>query len=155
MRFLWIETEIGRISCSANAQILYRSHTGAAFSNFIPFGPDCTPNRPTPGDRLGNQITLAGTNRLLDDIQASFGLNTNFGQNPNPATDFYIADLDKNDGTGGAPGTLFASSKATGTTPGVSVLNLTFPFETVVPNNFTVVFSQFRGDSRWCRRPLQ
>ena len=137
MRFFWLVVAIGCVSCSADAQLLYQSNTGAAFSNFIPFGPDGTPSRPAPGDRLGNQITLAGTNRLLDDIQVSFGLNTNFGQNPNPATDFYTADLYKNDGAGGAPGTLFASSKVTGTTPGASVLSLTFRLR------------------QWCPIPLQ
>lgn len=141
MRFIWVIALLVWVTCVVNAQVLYQSNTGAAFSNFIPFGPDGTLNRPAPGDHLGNQITLAGTNRLLDDIQASFGLNTNFGQNPNSATDFYTADLYKNDGAGGAPGSLFASSKVTGTNAGAAVLNLTFPFETEVPNTFTVVFS--------------
>src|SRR5437016_12021600 len=63
---------------SAGAQ-LYQDTTPPAFNNFIPLGPDGTPGRPTPGDHMGNQITLAGTNRLLDNIHLYFGLNTNFG----------------------------------------------------------------------------
>ena len=128
------------VTPAASAQV-YQSTTGSSFSNFIPLGPDGTPGRPVPGDHMGNQITLAGTNRLVDEVRVSFGLNTNFGQNPNPATDNYTVDFYRNDGAGGAPGTLFSTSTVTGTNPGASVLTLSFPFETLVPNTFTVVVS--------------
>src|SRR4051794_22833947 len=119
---------------NVRAAVVYHDTTGASLSNFIPFGPDGTAGRPVPRDHLGNQVTLAGTERLLTDVQLFFGLNTNFGTNPNPSTDTYTVTLYKNDGPGGAPGTFIGSSSVSGTNAGAAVLPLTFPFSVVVPD---------------------
>ena len=58
------------MSGTAKSDTLYQE-TGLGSFDFIPFENDPTPNRPV-GDHLGNTITFAGTNRLLDHVQVAF-----------------------------------------------------------------------------------
>jgi hypothetical protein len=51
----------------AKSDVIYQATTFE--NNYVPFGPDTTPNRP-PGDHLGNTITFAGTARALDSASA-------------------------------------------------------------------------------------
>ncbi len=80
---------------NARADIVYRANV--VENNYVPFGEDGTPNRPVPGDQLGNTITLDGTNRTLDRISVNVALNNAAGS-PAPATDTWTLDLYLNDG---------------------------------------------------------
>jgi len=80
---------------SARADVVYQAET--LENNYVPFGEDGTPNRPVPGDQLGNTITLDGTARNLTRITMNIALN-NDAQNPDPADDTWTADIYLNDG---------------------------------------------------------
>jgi hypothetical protein len=113
--------------------------------NFVPFGEDGTPNRPVPGDMLGNTITLDGTNRTLDRI--TIAVST--GWNPAVGTDTWTVALYLNDGpideASGLmqPGTLIAKASTDVTMPPFEQA-VVFDFSStavVVPDSFTVVIS--------------
>src|SRR5262249_54851396 len=95
----------------SNGQLaVYQDFVTAQTHNDILFRDGRTPSRPLLGDHLGNQITLAGSNRYLSDVILYFDLNTNFNTAPTPSEDLYTAELFKNDGPGSAPGTRIATS---------------------------------------------
>jgi hypothetical protein len=123
----------------AKAAIVYERSNLQVPNNYVPFGDDGTPGRPVPGDHLGNQVTLAGTDRLLTQATVWFGYG-NSGGLVDTWHDTYTVELYKNDGTGGAPLTKLATSSvgADSLGPPISVV---FPFSVVVPNTFTVVVS--------------
>ena len=138
---------------NARADVVYRAD--APENNYVPFGEDGTPNRPVPGDQLGNTITLDGTNRSLDRITVQVALN-NSVNNPAPATDTWTLDLYLNDGAPDPsgllqPGTLIASASTLVVMPPFSqpaVFNYTGS-GVVVPDSFTVVISSTHPTNTW------
>ena len=130
---------------NARADIVYRANV--VENNYVPFGEDGTPNRPVPGDQLGNTITLDGTNRTLDRISVNVALNNAAGS-PAPATDTWTLDLYLNDGDPDPSG-LLQPSTLIGSASTVVIMppfNQTVVFNytgsgLVVPDSFTVVIS--------------
>jgi hypothetical protein len=107
-------------------------------ANFVPFADDGTPGHPNPGSYIGDQVTLAGTDRNVTSVSVTFGTNTA------PATDQYTCQLYENDGLGGGPGTLLGSSTVTvpSTAIQAGIWSTSFPFaDVLVPNTFTYVLS--------------
>jgi hypothetical protein len=137
---------LGLISGMVRADIVYLDN--AIENNFIPFGPDGTPGRPMPGDQLGNQITLAGTDRLLQSATVMFALNNSAGNAP-ARRDTYTMSLYFNDGpldpNGSGlrePGTLIGTSSVTTTSSSAQNITVRFPFSgLLVPDSFTAVVS--------------
>ena len=128
---------------SARADVVYLAAT--LENNYVPFGEDGTPNRPVPGDQLGNTITLDGTARNLTRITMNIALNNSAGA-PAPADDTWTADIYLNDGPPDPSG-LLQPSTLIGTTnievimPPDSV-TVVFDFTgqgVVLPDSFTVV----------------
>ena len=128
---------------TARADVVYQAVTFEP--NYVPFGEDGTPNRPVPGDQLGNTITLDGTARNLTLITMSVALNNAAG-NPDPATDTWTLDVYLNDGDPDPsglqqPGTLIASASVDVAMPPFSQ-SVVFDFTSqgvVVPDTFSVV----------------
>ena len=123
---------------NAQASVVYQTANdpNTPFANYVPFGNDGTPGHPNPGAYIGNQITLAGSDRYVTDVSVMLGTNSSI-----PATDLYTCQLYSNDGLGGAPGTLLGSSTVSVTTAG-GVWSTSFPFaDVLVPDTFTFVLS--------------
>jgi hypothetical protein len=118
--------------------------TAAGSNDFVPFENDGTPNRPF-GDRLGNEITFAGTARYLNHVQVVFA---SIGPKE---IDTYTLDLYKNDGPidphSGLqrPGTLIAEFKTQASNiplPGNGGYGVDWNFSpTLVPDSLTAVVS--------------
>ena len=118
--------------------------TGLNSNDFVPFENDATPNRP-PGDRLGNQITFAGTARYLNHVQVVFA---SIGPKE---IDTYTLDLYKNDGPTdpvsglSMPGTLiaqFTTQASNVPLPGNGGYGVDWNFNpTLVPDTLTAVVS--------------
>jgi len=118
--------------------------TGLGSGDFVPFENDGTPNRPL-GDRMGNQITFAGTARYLDHVQVVFA---SIGPKE---IDTYTLDLYKNDGpidpgSGLArPGTLIAEFTTQASNiplPGNGAYGVDWNFNpTLVPDSLTAIVS--------------
>jgi PEP-CTERM motif len=127
----------------ARADSIYNV-TGLGSGDFVPFENDGTPNRPF-GDRLGNEITFAGTARYLNHVQVVFA---SIGPKE---IDTYTLDLYKNDGpidpTSGLrePGTLIAELKTQGSNiplPGNGGYGVDWNFSpTLVPDSLTAIVS--------------
>ncbi len=130
---------------NARADVVYRDQL--LENNYVPFGEDGTPNRPVPGDQLGNTITLSGTNRTLDRISVNVALNNAAGS-PAPATDTWTVDLYLNDGNPDPsgllqPGTLIGTASTVVVMPPFST-TVVFDYTgsgVVLPDSFTVVIS--------------
>ena len=128
---------------SARAAVVYQALTPE--NNYVPFGEDGTPNRPTPGDQLGNTITLAGTARNLTRITMNIALNNSVGS-PADADDIWTADVYLNDGAPDPsgllqPGTLIGTHSIEVVMPPF-IATVVFDFTgqgVVVPDSFTVV----------------
>jgi len=113
---------------------IYQS--GLTDENYIPFAPDSTPGRPSPGNLMGNQITFGGTDRFLDSIQVLIGQGA-----LSTLPDTFTVTLYDNDAVGGSPGTILAASSLFATiSPQHSTLD--FPFAVEVPDMLTVVVSE-------------
>ena len=118
--------------------------TAAGSNDFVPFENDGTPNRPF-GDRLGNEITFAGTARYLNHVQVVFA---SIGPKE---IDTYTLDLYKNDGpidlTSGLhqPGTLIAEFTTQASNiplPGNGGYGVDWNFSpTLVPDSLTAIVS--------------
>ncbi len=96
-------------------------------------------DQPQPGDNLGNEVTLAGTSRFVNDISVTFG-----NYHHDPGTFPFTCQIFANDGPGGAPGTLLASSTIENTwnTGDSRQFRNSFPFADVqVPSTFTYVLT--------------
>lgn len=127
----------------ARADVVYRDIL--LENNYVPFGEDGTPNRPVPGDQLGNTITLAGTNRTLTRITVNVALNNSVGA-PAPATDTWTVDVYLNDGDPDPsgllqPGTLIGTASTVVVMPPFSQ-SVVFDYTgsgVVVPDSFSVV----------------
>ncbi len=131
----------------ARADVVYRATSPE--NNYVPFGEDGTPGRPVPGDKLGNTITLGGTNRSLDRITVDVALNNAAGS-PDPAMDTWTLDLYVDDGpvdpkSGlGQPGTIIGSASTAVSMPPFSTVPVVFDFTAaglVVPDTFIVIVS--------------
>ena len=117
-------------------------------ANFIPMADDGTADRDEPGDHMGNEITLLpGTTQQVTSISVAFAENDSSNKGGTARTDNYTCDLYQNDGVGGAPGTLIASSTVPSTSQplggaSLGAWTITFPFpEVSVPGTFTYVLS--------------
>jgi hypothetical protein len=127
----------------ARADSIYNV-TGAGSDDFVPFENDGTPNRPF-GDRMGNEITFAGTARYLTHVQVVFA---SIGPSE---IDTYTLDLYKNDGpidlTSGLhePGTLIAEFTTQASNiplPGNGAYGVDWNFSpTLVPDSLTAIVS--------------
>jgi hypothetical protein len=127
----------------ARADSIYNV-TGAGSDDFVPFENDGTPNRPF-GDRMGNEITFAGTARYLTHVQVVFA---SIGPTE---IDTYTLDLYKNDGpidlTSGLhePGTLIAEFTTQASNiplPGNGAYGVDWNFSpTLVPDSLTAIVS--------------
>ena len=127
----------------ARADVVWRD--ALLENNYVPFGEDGTPNRPVPGDQLGDTITLDGTNRTLTRITVNVALNNSVGS-PAPATDTWTVDLYLNDGDPDPsgllqPSTLIGTASTTVVMPPFSQ-SVVFDYTgagVVLPDSFTVV----------------
>ena len=120
----------------AGATVVYQS-APIDGGNSIPLANDGTPGHPDPGNYIGNQVTLAGTDRDVTNVSEWFGCDDPVVQTPN-----FTCQLYANDGLGGAPGTLLGSSTVSATSVPFSNWLVSFPFADVaVPDSFTFVFS--------------
>jgi len=118
------------------AEIIYQETSPDG--HLIPLGPDDTPGRPI-GDHVGNQITVAGTQRVVNGALVGFGATSSTGTIA-PQVDDYTLAFYLNDGPGGAPGTLFASSTVSAS-DAAGVFSVFFPLHVIVPETFTAVVS--------------
>jgi hypothetical protein len=132
-------------SFSWAGQIIYQET--AQEDRFIPFGPDGSAGQPSPGNFLGNQITMGGTARFVDGVLVGFGAGSSTGT-LTPQTDTYTLSFYLNNGAGGAPGTLIASSSVSSSDAG-GVISLFFPFAVTVPDSFTAVVSSTHPLDTW------
>ncbi len=118
--------------------------TAAGSNDFVPFENDGTPNRPN-GDRMGNEITFAGTARYLTHVQVVFA-------SIGPAeVDTYTLDLYKNDGAVDPnsglrePGTLIAELTTLASNvplPGNGGYGVDWYFQPIlVPDTLTAIVS--------------
>jgi hypothetical protein len=64
-------------SFSSAGQIIYQAT--AHENNFIPLGPDGSSGQPSPGNFIGNEITMGGTNRFVDGALVGFGAGSSTG----------------------------------------------------------------------------
>ncbi len=113
---------------SSAGEIVYQAT--AQEDNFIPFGPDGSSGQPSATSFIGNQITLGGSNRFVDGAEVGFGAGSSTGT-LTPQTDTYTLSFYLNNGAGGAPGTLIASSSVSSSDAG-GVFTLFFPFALLV-----------------------
>ncbi len=138
-----IVTMIAVTQGNARADVVWRDQL--LENNYVPFGEDGTPNRPVPGDQLGDTITLAGTNRTLTRITVNVALNNSAGS-PAPATDTWTVDLYLNDGNPDPsgllqPGTLIGTASTVVVMPPFST-SVVFDYTgsgVVLPDSFTAV----------------
>ncbi len=130
---------------SSAGEIVYQAT--AQEDNFIPFGPDGSSGQPSATSFIGNQITLGGSNRFVDGAEVGFGAGSSTGT-LTPQTDTYTLSFYLNNGAGGAPGTLIASSSVSSSDAG-GVFTLFFPFAVQVPDSFTAVVSSTHPTDTW------
>lgn len=135
-------------TASAGADTVYQTpdwtvnnpyYPGAETIPLIWYGAGATHDQPSPGTEMGNEVTLAGTNRNISNVTVTFG---NYHHDPGTFT--FTCDLYAANGAGGGPGTLLGSSTIQNTwnTGDSKRFNNSFPFANVtVPDTFIYVLS--------------
>jgi hypothetical protein len=133
-------------TASAGADTVYQTAPWSVNDPYYP-GAETIPlvwygangDQPYPSDNLGNEVTLAGTSRYVNNVSVTFG-NYYHG----PGTFPFTCTLFANDGPGGAPGTVLGSSTINNTwnTGDPNEFTNSFPFADVhVPDTFTYVLT--------------
>ncbi len=129
---------------SGRASVIYQTADWSVDSPYppgvaevIPLVDDGTPGHPNPGNFIGNEVTMAGTDRYVTNVTVTFG---NYNAPADPSS--YTVQLYMNDGSGGGPGTLLGSSTVSFAIGNLLLSPVSFPFaDVLVPDTFIFVVS--------------
>ncbi len=135
------------LHCSA-AVIVYEASDSTG--NFIPDGPDTTPNRPT-GSHIGNTVTLDGSDRLLTSLTIQIATSDISIPAQTVSVTLYENDGAADPGASGflQPDTVIGTASVSGVTfdsNASASVTFTFPM-TQVPNTFTFILDFSPGSA--------